>query len=222
MCAAASRWRPRAGTGRADPVCRAAFRGRCSPRTGLPTNGASIASSTSARLPEQLPTRSLTVALIRCRSTITHLHNLITGCLHDGVVGRRRVCRSQTTSLRCFVVFRQRAWFSRCRWRRVRSSWPAVSWRRRVAGWRSRPSVLRRLRPVSARSVDDEPSPTTVLEARQRARAKTVPTFTVIRSTKEEPNSVPAASPRLPRSTSPWPPEPTSTSQSRSSLFQRN
>ena len=27
-----------------------------------------------------------------------------------------------------------------------------------------------------------------------------------IRSTKEEPNSVPAASPRLPRSTSPWPP----------------
>jgi hypothetical protein len=32
-----------------------------------------------------------------------------------------------------------------------------------------------------------------------------------IRSTKEEPSSVPAASPRLPRSTSPWPPEQTST-----------
>ena len=31
------------------------------------------------------------------------------------------------------------------------------------------------------------------------------------RSTKEEPNSVPAASPRLPRSTSPWPPGRTST-----------
>jgi hypothetical protein len=34
----------------------------------------------------------------------------------------------------------------------------------------------------------------------------TVPVFTVIRSTKEEPDFVPAASPRLPRSTSPWPP----------------
>ncbi len=33
-----------------------------------------------------------------------------------------------------------------------------------------------------------------------------VPVFTVIRSTKEEPSSIPAASPRLPRSTSPWPP----------------
>jgi len=66
--------------------------------------------------------------------------------------------------------------------------------------------VLRRLRPVSGRSVNDGPSPNAVLEARHRARAETVPTFTVIRSTKEEPNSVPAASPRLPRSTSPWPP----------------
>ena len=37
-------------------------------------------------------------------------------------------------------------------------------------------------------------------------RTGTVPVFTVIRSTKEEPDSVPAASPRLPRSTSPWPP----------------
>lgn len=33
-----------------------------------------------------------------------------------------------------------------------------------------------------------------------------VPVFTVIRSTEEEPDSVPAASPRLPRSTSPWSP----------------
>jgi hypothetical protein len=82
--------------------------------------------------------------------------------------------------------------------------------------------VLRRLRPVSGRSVDDGPSPTTVLEARHRATTQTVPTFTVIRSTKEEPNSVPAASPRLPRSTSPWPPEPTPTSRPRSSLFQHN
>jgi hypothetical protein len=32
-----------------------------------------------------------------------------------------------------------------------------------------------------------------------------VPVFTVIRSTKEEPDFVPAASPRLHRSTSPWP-----------------
>jgi len=35
---------------------------------------------------------------------------------------------------------------------------------------------------------------------------ETVPVFTADRSTKEEPSSVPAASPRLPRSTSPWPP----------------
>ena len=33
-----------------------------------------------------------------------------------------------------------------------------------------------------------------------------VPVFTVIRSTEEEPGSAPAASPRLPRSTSPWSP----------------
>jgi len=77
--------------------------------------------------------------------------------------------------------------------------------------------VLRRLRPVSDRSVDDGPSPTPVLDTRIRATAETVPTFTVIRSTKEEPNSVPAASPRLPRSTSPWPPRPTSTSRPGSS-----
>jgi hypothetical protein len=66
--------------------------------------------------------------------------------------------------------------------------------------------VLRRLRPVSDRSVDDGPSPTPVLDTRIRATAETVPTFTVIRSTEEEPDSVPAASPQLPRSTSPWSP----------------
>ena len=82
--------------------------------------------------------------------------------------------------------------------------------------------VLQRLRPVSDRSVDDGPSPAAVPDARHRARAETVPTFTVIRSTKEEPNSVPAASPRLPRSTSPWPPGPTSSSLTRSSLSQHN
>ena len=37
-------------------------------------------------------------------------------------------------------------------------------------------------------------------------RTGTVPVFTVFRSMKEEPDSVPAASPRLPRSTSPWSP----------------
>ena len=82
--------------------------------------------------------------------------------------------------------------------------------------------VLQRLRPVSDRSVDDGPSPTPALDTRLWARAETVPTFTVIRSTKEEPNSVPAASPRLPRSTSPWPPGPTSASRPGSSLFPRN
>src|SRR5215213_3638821 len=39
-----------------------------------------------------------------------------------------------------------------------------------------------------------------------RARVETVPVFTAIRWTKEEPDFVPVASPRLPRSTSPWPP----------------
>jgi hypothetical protein len=37
-------------------------------------------------------------------------------------------------------------------------------------------------------------------------RTRTVPVFTAIRSSEEEPSYVPAASPRLPRSTSPWPP----------------
>ena len=53
-------------------------------------------------------------------------------------------------------------------------------------------------------------------------RTKAVPVFTVIRSTKEEPNSVPAASPRLPRSTSPWPPRTTPTCLPESSPSRRN
>jgi hypothetical protein len=57
-----------------------------------------------------------------------------------------------------------------------------------------------------------------VLEARHRATAETVPTFIVIRSTKEAPNSVPAAS-RVRRSLSSWPPGPTSASRPGSSLF---
>jgi len=51
-------------------------------------------------------------------------------------------------------------------------------------------------------TVDPAPSPPWT----GGARAETVPVFTVIRSTKEEPDFAPAASPRLPRSTSPWPP----------------
>lgn len=44
--------------------------------------------------------------------------------------------------------------------------------------------VLRRLRPVPARSADDEPSPSTRADPWQRARAGTVPVFTATRSTK--------------------------------------
>jgi hypothetical protein len=67
--------------------------------------------------------------------------------------------------------------------------------------------LLRRLRPVPARSADGGPSPPRRAgRAARRARTGTVPVFTAIRSTEEEPDFVPAASPRLPRSTSPWPP----------------
>jgi hypothetical protein len=48
----------------------------------------------------------------------------------------------------------------------------------------------------------DAPRP----DARGNGETSTVPVFTVIRSMKEEPDSVPAASPRLPRSPSPWSP----------------
>jgi hypothetical protein len=66
--------------------------------------------------------------------------------------------------------------------------------------------LLRRLRPVPARSADGGPSPTRHAGRVGAGRTRTVPVFTAIRSTKEEPSSAPAASPRLPRSTSPWPP----------------
>ena len=39
-------------------------------------------------------------------------------------------------------------------------------------------------------------------------RSRAVPTFTVVRSTSEAPGSTPAASPRLRRRPSPWPPDP--------------
>jgi hypothetical protein len=60
---------------------------------------------------------------------------------------------------------------------------------------------------VATRSVDGGPSHyRRVGHTTATARTETVPVFTAIRSTKEEPDFVPAASPRLPRSTSPWPP----------------
>jgi len=60
--------------------------------------------------------------------------------------------------------------------------------------------------PPQSRSADGGPSPTPTPAAQVEGRPGTVPVFTVIRSTEEEPDFVPAASPRLPRRTSPWPP----------------
>jgi hypothetical protein len=51
------------------------------------------------------------------------------------------------------------------------------------------------------------PARPSISDTWRSGRTETVPAFTVIRSTKEEPSSIPAASPRLPRSTSPWPPK---------------
>ena len=51
-----------------------------------------------------------------------------------------------------------------------------------------------------------DPTRESALAARQRVKTGKVPVFTAVRSTKEEPSCAPAASPRLPRSTSPWPP----------------
>src|SRR3954470_4708598 len=67
--------------------------------------------------------------------------------------------------------------------------------------------VLRRLRPVLTRSADSEPSPRHPLAVSPSGGTRTVPVFTAVRSMKEEPRYAPAASPRLPRSTSPWPPD---------------
>ena len=74
--------------------------------------------------------------------------------------------------------------------------------------------VLRRLRPAPGRSADSGPSPGPRAGRARPGRPGTVPVFTATRSAKEEPSSIPAASPRLPRSTSPWPPgQPSKTSQ---------
>ena len=82
--------------------------------------------------------------------------------------------------------------------------------------YRCRPSPCARALPGSeyyggsAPSRPDQrttrPARPAALDARQRARPGRFPCSLLIRSTKEEPDSVPAASPRLPRSTSPWPP----------------
>jgi Phage integrase family len=69
------------------------------------------------------------------------------------------------------------------------------------------PGVLRRLRPAPDRSAVGAPSPTHPPAAgAPRARSRTVPVFTVVRSTKEEPDYAPAASLRVRRSLSPQPP----------------
>jgi len=80
--------------------------------------------------------------------------------------------------------------------------------------------VLRRLRPAPIRSADDEPSPAGHAGCTAAGQNRAVPAFAVVRSMKEEPSSIPAASPRLPRSTSPWPPEPTSAGLPESSPLQ--
>jgi hypothetical protein len=66
--------------------------------------------------------------------------------------------------------------------------------------------VLQRLRSVPARSAVGAPSPSGHAGRAAAGKTGTVPLFTVIRSAEEEPGSAPAASPRLPRSTSPWSP----------------
>ena len=66
--------------------------------------------------------------------------------------------------------------------------------------------VLRRLRPAPDRSAVDAPSPRTRWTRASRARSGTVPVFTVVRSTKEEPDYAPAASLRVRRSLSSQPP----------------
>lgn len=66
--------------------------------------------------------------------------------------------------------------------------------------------VLRRLRPAPDRSAVDAPSHDSLLAADHGARSGTVPVFTVVRSMKEEPDCVPAASPRVRRRLSSWPP----------------
>ena len=72
--------------------------------------------------------------------------------------------------------------------------------------------------PHPARSAVGAPIPATGLACPPPgSRDRVVPMFTVIRSTKEEPDCVPAASPRVRRSPSPWPPGPESEYRTRSS-----
>ena len=66
--------------------------------------------------------------------------------------------------------------------------------------------VLRRLRPVPGRSAVGALSPAGLQAAGGKGSTRTVPVFTVIRSTKEEPDCAPAASLRVRRSLSPQPP----------------
>ena len=67
--------------------------------------------------------------------------------------------------------------------------------------------LLRRLRPVPTRSVDGGPSPEHRWHARAGTRSRRFPCSLTVRSSKEAPGYTPAASPRLPRSTSLWPPD---------------
>ena len=71
------------------------------------------------------------------------------------------------------------------------------------------PGVLRRLRPTRAfgrrRAYPPSAAPVWAADAE---RTRMVPTFTIIRSTGPAPGYTPAASPRLRRRPSPWPPDP--------------
>jgi hypothetical protein len=67
----------------------------------------------------------------------------------------------------------------------------------------SRPRSTTATPPHPSRSADDGPSPASTLDAQQQGKPKVVPVFTVVRSSKEEPDSAPAASPRVRRRPSP-------------------
>ena len=69
-----------------------------------------------------------------------------------------------------------------------------------------RPGVLRRLRPARIDRLSVRPAPPDPQDADSGARSGTVPVFTVVRSTKEEPDYAPAASLRVRRSLSSQPP----------------
>jgi hypothetical protein len=78
--------------------------------------------------------------------------------------------------------------------------------------------VLRRLRPTHGHGRRRAPPPVRVLAGCGAVeRPSVVPTFTAVRSTSEAPGSTPAASPRLRRRPSPWPPDPSEQYRARSS-----